>query len=166
MISLEGMFILDRSSFSFANHSRSSGPDSLSIYTHKLRGIEIVDELDSSSATKPAALVKIHAGERMHEIVKFAAGNKLTPIGGADPHVGIGGWISGGGHGPLTGKYGMGADQVVEMQVVTADGVLRTVNADCEPDLFWALRGVRIPCLRNEIGRANIWRSLAAVHSP
>ena len=115
-----------------------------------------MDELDSSSATKPAAHVKIHTGERMHDIMKFAADNKLTAIGGADPHVGIGGWISGGGHGPLTVKYGMGADQVVEMQVVTADGVLRTVNADCEPDLFWALRGVSISWLGNKVDHANI----------
>ena len=60
----------------------------------------------------------------------------------------------------------MGADQVVEMEVVTADGVLRTINADCETDLFWALRGVSIPWLSNLIGHANIHRSLAVVHSP
>jgi hypothetical protein len=127
-----------------ADLKRSSGPDSLSIYTHKLHGIEIVEKLESSSETEPAALVKIHAGERMQNILNFGVDNKLTPIGGADMHVGIGGWILGGGHGPLTGKYGMGADQVVEMVVVTADGVLRTVNAECEPDLFWALRGVSV----------------------
>ena len=84
----------------------------------------------------------------MTDIYDFAAKNELTMIGGADPHVGIGGWISGGGHGPLTAKYGMGADQVVEMEVITADGYLRTINADCNPDLFWAMRGVRTfqPC--------------------
>lgn len=41
----------------------------------------------------------------------------------------------------------MGVDQVLEMQVVTADGRLRTVSAKSNPDLFWALRGVRLPCL-------------------
>ena len=102
----------------------------------------MVSNLSSNSPIEPSALVKIYAGERMNAIYQFAVGNKLTMIGGADPHVGIGGWISGGGHGPITGKYGMGADQVVEMEVVTADGERRTVNADCEPDLFWALRGV------------------------
>ena len=109
---------------------------------HKVRGIEVVKKLDSSSDTEPAALARIKAGERMQDVLKFAADNELTPIGGADPHVGIGGWILGGGHGPLTGKYGMGADQVVEMRVVTADGKVRTVNESCGSDLFWALRGV------------------------
>lgn len=124
-------------------YPRSSGPDSLLIYTHKLRGVDIVKKLDSSSDTEPTALVRIRAGERMHDVLKFALANELTPIGGADPHVGIGGWILGGGHGPLTGKYGMGADQVTEMRVVTADGTVRTVNPSCEEGLFWALRGVQ-----------------------
>lgn len=78
----------------------------------------------------------------MQDVLKFAVANNLTPIGGADPHVGIGGWILGGGHGPLTGKYGMGADQVVEMRVVTADGTVTTVSPQCKHELFWALRGV------------------------
>ena len=91
---------------------------------------------------EPAALVKLYAGERFVDVMTFAVDNGLTPIAGADPHVGVGGWYLGGGHGPLTGKYGMGADQVVEMEVVTADGVLRTVNAETDSDLFWALRGV------------------------
>lgn len=59
--------------------------------------------------------------------------------------------MSGGGHGPLTGKYGMGVDQVVEMDVVTADGISRTVNSDCEPDLFWALRGVSTYSLSSKV---------------
>lgn len=127
---------------SLLNQYRSSGPDSLLISTHKIRGIQMVEKLESLSDTEPAALVKIRAGERMQDILKFAVANELTPIGGADPHVGIAGWLLGGGHGPLTGKYGMGADQITEMRVVTADGTVRTVNNACNSDLFWALRGV------------------------
>lgn len=78
----------------------------------------------------------------MVDVYRFAADNNVTAIGGADPHVGIGGWISHGGHGPVTAYYGLGSDQVLEMEVVTADGVLRTVNETAEADLFWALRGV------------------------
>lgn len=74
--------------------------------------------------------------------MSFAAEHGLTIIGGADLHVGIGGWIQGGGHGPLTAKYGMGADQVVEMEVVTADGEYMTINEEAGADLFWAMRGV------------------------
>lgn len=49
--------------------------------------------------------------------------------------------ITGGGQNPLAGIYGMAADHVVAFQVVTADGRLRTVSEDQNPDLFWALRG-------------------------
>ena len=99
-------------------------------------------KLKSTSPTQPAALIKAYAGERNVDILSFAANHGLTSIGGADPHVGIGGLISGGGHGPLTAKYGMAADQVVEMEVVTADGQHITVNEDSCADLFWAMRGV------------------------
>jgi hypothetical protein len=88
------------------------------------------------------ASLKIRAGERMVDVYQFAAANNLTIVGGAEPHVGIGGWVSYGGHGPVSAHYGLGADQVLEMEIVTADGVLRTVNETSDADLFWALRGV------------------------
>jgi FAD/FMN-containing dehydrogenase len=47
----------------------------------------------------------------------------------------------GGGLGPFGRKYGYAADHVTAIEVVTADGRLRRVSADSEPDLFWALRG-------------------------
>ena len=89
----------------------------------------------------PAA-VKISAGMRMFELYTEMAKQKLTVMGGADLNVGIGGWITGGGHGPLTSVYGMGADQVLELEVVTADGEYRVVNEKTFPNLFWAIRGV------------------------
>lgn len=49
--------------------------------------------------------------------------------------------ITGGGQNPLAGIYGMAADHVVALQVVTADGRLRTASEDENTDLFWALRG-------------------------
>jgi len=53
-----------------------------------------------------------------------------------------GGYIQGGGHGPLTSLYGMAADQALEFEAVTAKGEFVTANADMNPDLFWALRYV------------------------
>ncbi|CAF1613660.1 unnamed protein product, partial [Didymodactylos carnosus] len=46
-----------------------------------------------------------------------------------------------GGHGPLTRWKGLAADQILEFDVVTADGQRQTVNACQNTDLFWALRG-------------------------
>ena len=49
--------------------------------------------------------------------------------------------MQGGGHGPATHNYGLGADQVLEAQVVLANGTLVTANACQNPDLFFAIRG-------------------------
>jgi hypothetical protein len=55
--------------------------------------------------------------------------------------VGAVGYILGGGVGLLGRHYGYAADHVRWIEAVTADGVLRRVTADSEPDLLWALRG-------------------------
>jgi FAD/FMN-containing dehydrogenase len=54
---------------------------------------------------------------------------------------GIAGLTLGGGIGWLNGTHGLACDNVLSMDVVTADGQLRTVNADQHQDLFWAMRG-------------------------
>lgn len=89
-----------------------------------------------------AATVKIAAGMRNSEILAAAAEKNITVVTGADLGVGIGGWITGGGHGPLSSTYGLGADQVLSMEVVTADGRFLQIDKDCHADLFWAMRGV------------------------
>jgi len=55
--------------------------------------------------------------------------------------VGIGGLTLGGGVGYLVRKHGLTIDDLLAADVVTADGQLRHVDAQTEPDLFWAIRG-------------------------
>jgi hypothetical protein len=56
--------------------------------------------------------------------------------------VGVSGYTLGGGLSPTLGRsYGYAADHVRSFEVVTADGVLRHVDAGSEPELFWAMRG-------------------------
>lgn len=117
-----------------------------------MRGLSLKRNDTRAVALGGIASIKIQAGERMVDIYDFAARNNVTVVGGADPHVGIGGWVSHGGHGPLTAHYGMGADQVLEMEVVTADGVLRVVSEESEPDLFWAMRGASTPNNQRSVG--------------
>lgn len=126
------------------NALRSSGSDTLSIQTHNMRGLSLRRGDPRALALGGIASLKIQAGERMVDVYRFAAAHNLTVVGGGEPHVGIGGWISYGGHGPVSAYYGLGADQVLGMEIVTADGVFRTVNETSNADLFWALRGVRL----------------------
>ena len=61
--------------------------------------------------------------------------------GGVISTTGVAGLTLGGGLGWLMGKYGLAIDNLTPVEVVTADGGVRIVDADNEPDLFWALRG-------------------------
>ncbi|NJL03941.1 MAG: FAD-binding oxidoreductase [Chloroflexaceae bacterium] len=60
---------------------------------------------------------------------------------GAISSVGVGGITTGGGFGWLMRKYGLTIDNLVAAEIVTADGVIRHVDANTDPDLFWAIRG-------------------------
>jgi FAD/FMN-containing dehydrogenase len=55
--------------------------------------------------------------------------------------VGIGGLTLGGGIGYLVRKHGLTIDNLLAAEIVTADGQVRRVNANNDPDLFWAIRG-------------------------
>ena len=55
--------------------------------------------------------------------------------------VGLGGLALGGGVGYLVRKHGLTIDNLLAAEIVTADGELHRVDADHEPDLFWAIRG-------------------------
>jgi FAD/FMN-containing dehydrogenase len=55
--------------------------------------------------------------------------------------VGIGGITLGGGVGFLVRKYGLTIDALLAADIVTADGRVRRVDSEQEPDLFWAIRG-------------------------
>ncbi len=69
----------------------------------------------------------------------FAHG-QATPLGDT-PTVGLGGLTLGGGVGWLARKHGLTIDDLLAVEVVTADGMLVRASADEHPDLFWAVRG-------------------------
>ena len=65
----------------------------------------------------------------------------LAVTGGAISTTGIAGYTLGGGLGWLMAKYGLAADNLLSVELVTAAGEVLQVDADSHPDLFWALRG-------------------------
>ncbi len=65
----------------------------------------------------------------------------LVTTAGVVSHTGVGGYTTGGGFGRLNRKYGLTIDNLLGAEIVTADGQIRTISADNEPDLFWAIRG-------------------------
>jgi FAD/FMN-containing dehydrogenase len=65
----------------------------------------------------------------------------LATPGGVVSDTGVAGLTLGGGYGWLRRKYGLSCDNVIEAQLVDADGQVRRVSADDNSDLFWAIRG-------------------------
>jgi FAD/FMN-containing dehydrogenase len=77
------------------------------------------------------------AGAYSTEAVKYG----LATGFGATGSVGLGGLTTGGGIGYLVRKHGLTIDNLLGAEVVTADGEIRQVDAEHDPDLFWAIRG-------------------------
>ncbi|GAA3248342.1 FAD-binding oxidoreductase [Pseudonocardia petroleophila] len=96
----------------------------------------------SAVAVDPAArTARVGAGVRWREVIDAAAPFGLASLSGSSSGVGVVGYTLGGGLGPLARRHGFAADHVRSVQLVTADGAIRRVDADGDPDLFWALRG-------------------------
>jgi hypothetical protein len=100
------------------------------------------------------------AGVQGGEVIQYLAKYNLTTVVGSNlvrkerttvsglvailiisQDVGVAGWAIGGGHGILTGVYGMGADNIIEASLVTPQGDIVTANQCQNSDLFWAVRG-------------------------
>src|SRR6516162_7040005 len=88
-----------------------------------------------------ARIARAEAGTVWLEVVEAAAGHGLTALAGSSPDVGVVGYTIGGGMSWLGRAYGLSANNVEAIEVVTADGRLVRADACTEPDLFWALRG-------------------------
>ena len=74
-------------------------------------------------------------------VVEAAAPYGLAPLSGSITDVGIVGYTTGGGLGPMARTYGLAIDRVRAIEVVTGDGVLRRVTPTEHPELFFGLRG-------------------------
>ncbi|MEU4156457.1 FAD-binding oxidoreductase [Actinoplanes sp. NPDC026670] len=110
-----------------------SADGTVMITTKRMNGVSI-NRVESTG--------RIQAGVRWHEVISAAAKVGLAPMAGSSPLVGAVAYTLGGGLSPTLGRtHGYAADHVRSVELVTADGVLRHLTAEKEPDLFWAVRG-------------------------
>lgn len=106
--------------------------DCLLILTRAMNGVTI-DPI--------AQTAHVEAGVKWGAVLDAAQQHGLAPLLGSSPTVGVVGYTLGGGLGWLGRKYGLSADNVLEFELVTADGQLRKASANENRDLFWGLRG-------------------------
>ena len=102
------------------------------VRTDLLRGVEI-------DAARRVA--RVGAGCKWEEVVPLASELGLAALHGSTGDVSVAGYSLGGGVGWYARKYGLSANSVLAIEVVTPDGRLRRADEDHDPELFWALRG-------------------------
>jgi FAD/FMN-containing dehydrogenase len=83
----------------------------------------------------------ISGGARAADVASVTDPLGLAVVAGSVGCVGMTGLTLGGGYGPLIGRFGLALDNLLEAQVVLADGRIVTAGPDQHEDLFWALRG-------------------------
>ncbi|WP_167138727.1 FAD-binding oxidoreductase [Diaminobutyricimonas sp. TR449] len=86
-------------------------------------------------------IVHLGGGATWGAVVSTLAEQRLGISSGDTASVGVGGLTLGGGIGWMVRAWGLAADQLVGVQLVTADGEVLEVSAQSHPELFWALRG-------------------------
>jgi FAD/FMN-containing dehydrogenase len=121
----------------------SNAPDSLLVWTRAMNGITVHDAFTAKGCdVPPVQAVSVGAGclwLHVYDAVTTRRGRYVQ--GGGCTTVGVAGLVQGGGFGSFSKAYGLAAASLLEAEIVTADGEIRTVNAAREPDLFWALKG-------------------------
>ncbi|GAO40483.1 hypothetical protein SCH01S_48_01440 [Sphingomonas changbaiensis NBRC 104936] len=128
---------------SYFGNSNAAG--SLLIWTRRMNAVALHDGFVPEGApagTPPQPAVSIGAGAIWGDVYRAVSveGGRYVQGGGCLT-VGVAGFVQGGGFGSLSKTFGTGAGNLLEAELVTADGRLRIANAWRDPDLFHALRG-------------------------
>lgn len=119
---------------------RNTGGGALQVYVHHLKDFEYLSSVQIGEYEGKAARVGVALEQ--YELFPHMEENNMTLLAPGSSTVGAyGGYMQGGGFSYITSKFGLMADQVLALEVVTADG--RFLHADPEEneDLFFAIRG-------------------------
>ena len=123
----------------------SNAADSLLVWTRAMNQVTLHDAFmpqGCDGKTAPVPAVTAGAGAMwidLYHAVTTVAGRYVQ--GGGCTSVGTAGLVQSGGFGSFSKGFGTAAAHLLEAEIVTADGKVRTVNACKDPELFWALKG-------------------------
>jgi FAD/FMN-containing dehydrogenase len=115
---------------SFRGDSTCDG--GMQIDLSRLRGVRV----DPARRTAWVA-----GGSLLGDLDAEAMAKGLVTTAGSVSHTGVGGLTLGGGFGRLGRRFGLSIDNLLAVDIVTADGELRHASKDENPDLFWGVRG-------------------------
>lgn len=131
-----------------AGHSyqgTSNAPDSLLIWTRGMNAVDLHEAFvpeGMEGRFTPCPAVTAQAGcmwiDLYHAVTEMA-GRYVQ--GGGCTDVGVAGLVQSGGFGSFSKGFGLAGSHLLQAEIVTADGEIRTINAASSPDLFWALKG-------------------------
>ena len=123
----------------------SEAPDSLMLWTRAMNQVQLESAFVCTGAPEqsvPQPAVHVGAGAMWADVY-----HQVTTLGGRYVQgggcmtVGVPGLVQGGGFNSFSKRYGSAAGNLLEAEIVTADGKVRTVNKYRHRDLFWALQG-------------------------
>jgi FAD/FMN-containing dehydrogenase len=116
---------------------------------HSLAGFSTCDDgivldlggFDHVQVDVDRARVRVPGGALLHDLDAATLPLNGVVSAGVVSHTGVGGLTLGGGMGWNSRRYGLAIDNLLSVDLVTADGTSRNVGAESDPELFWALRG-------------------------
>ncbi|HEY5842317.1 MAG TPA: FAD-binding oxidoreductase, partial [Mycobacterium sp.] len=108
------------------------GPDSILLHTGEMTGCDVDPD---------ARVARVGAGATWQHVLDAATPYGLAPLCGSSPSVGVVGFLTGGGIGPLVRTVGVSWDYVRAFELVTGSGDILRVTPEQHGDLFWGLRG-------------------------
>jgi hypothetical protein len=126
-----------------AGYGRSSTCGALFIAIGHMKGVDFHNSYtpQSCSPNHSHMAATLGVGQQDDETFQALAKYNAVTVGGTFDTVGIVGWAAGGGHGWLTSTYGIGTDNIFEVEIVTPTGEILVANSCQNEDIFWATRG-------------------------
>lgn len=101
----------------------------------------LTGELTSCTVDALNRYARVGAGVRWQQVIDAATPYGLAPLCGSSPGVGVVGFLTGGGIGPLVRSVGASSDYIRAFELVTGTGEILRVTPEEHSDLFWGVRG-------------------------